>query len=442
MIEQYRNNFKQLAPHLPGSAEVARMRHQALEKFAANGLPGPRDEQWKYTRLTALEKHFFTPVKHLPVHSITAAQLAPYFLTDNQAYRLVFIDGHYAPALSRIMQGLPKNAQLLSLQTALQNPALPLSAWINTCITTGASPVYSAMQALNTCFMSDGAYLFLPADTQLEQPLELIFINTTADTASYLRNIIVLEKNAAATIIENHINLQSEKNFTNKCSEIFVQEQARLDHFLIVNESPQTIHTGNIHLQQQAHSQVNSYAIALNGGLIRNDIQVNLSNAAGCQLKGLYLANARQHIDFHTRIDHLQPEAKSYEHYKGIICDRARAVFNGKIMVHPDAQKTDARLNNENLLLSRHAEIDTKPELEIYADDVKCSHGATVGQLDETSLFYLRSRGIDEAAAKRILTYAFAEEIINELDNTELRKKLCALLIAHFFQGEALPDLL
>lgn len=438
MKDQYVAAFKQLAPALPGSAWLATQRHQAIEQFNRLGFPTIRDEHWKYTRLHSLEQDFF--------HTVNASQQAaelplvnPWLMPTGSAHRLVFIDGHYAPAFSQILPVLSAGVQLLNLKTALQNPALQLELLVGKT----ANSKQTHFNALNTAFMTDGAYIDIPAGITIAEPIELVFINTQPHCCASLRNIINLGNNANANIIEHYINQNPAKNFTNKITEIFLAGHAVLNHVLVQQESAASIHIGAVNVEQQAHSQFNSWATTFGGNLIRNNIQVDLMAAyARCALNGLYLAADKQHIDFHTQINHIALHCTSRELYKGIITDRARGVFNGKIQVFPQAQKTDAQLTNQNLLLSRHAEIDTKPELEIYADDVKCSHGATVGQLDETSLFYLRSRGIKQEDAKSILTYAFAEEVIQHIPQPALQQSLHKQLIQHLFSDSTLTELL
>lgn len=437
MIEQYLASFEQQAPYLPGPAWLTAKRHQALDTFAKLGFPTLRDEHWKYTRLTALENHFFAPFH--PPAMLSVAQLTPQLLTDTATHRLVFVDGHYSPTLSQILPSLAEGVTLLNLTAALQDPQIDLEQMLDKT----AHLQQQHFRALNTALMSEGAYISIPEYITIVEPIELVFFNATPNSSTHWRNIICLGKNAKANIVERYIGHNTIKNFTNKVTEILLADYAQLDHYSIQQAPEQAIHIGAIHVEQHAYSQFNSYAIGLSGNLVRTDIQVRLlANFAKCQLNGLYLAANKQHIDFHTHIDHLAPDGLSRELYKGIISDRARGVFNGKIQVHPDAQRTDAQLSNQNLLLSRHAEVDTKPELEIYADDVKCSHGATVGQLDETSLFYLRSRGIDNENAQRILTYAFAQEVINTIPQTAIREQLHQLLIQHLFTAKMVKELL
>jgi Fe-S cluster assembly protein SufD len=243
-------------------------------------------------------------------------------------------------------------------------------------------------------------------------------------------------------VIESYIGLEdAAENLTNAVTEIILHAGAALEHYRVQQESVQGYHVSSVHVQQEASSRYESHVIALGGALSRTDIETRLA-AAGAEtvLNGLYMAGGRQHVDHHTRIDHLAPHTRSAEYYRGVLAGRARAVFNGKVVVHPDAQKTDAHQTNANLLLSADAEVDTKPELEIYADDVKCSHGATVGQLDEDALFYLRARAIDLETARSLLTYAFAEDIISRMRFKPIRERLSRLVLGRLPEQELIRE--
>jgi len=254
-----------------------------------------------------------------------------------------------------------------------------------------------------------------------------VFITTAAldGHAVHPRILVRAGDNSRATLVERYIALDDAVYFTNAVAEIQLGNNAALDYYRVQEECAKAFHIGGVHVHQGRDSRFFAHGVSLGNALLRNDIDVRLAaGGAHCELIGIYLAAGRQHVDIHTRIDHLQPHGTSNEFYKGIIDGRGRSVFNGKVIVHPDAQKTDARQVNNNLLLSADAEVDTKPQLEIYADDVQCSHGATVGQLDADALFFLRSRGVDEAAARHLLTHAFAAEIIERVEVPALRAYL------------------
>ena len=293
----------------------------------------------------------------------------------------------------------------------------------------------SGFEALNAAFWADGAYLDLASGVAIEEPVHLLFIATEADVETHPRNIIRAAAGSRVCIIEHYVGSDSAAYFTNAVTRIVADRNAVVEHYKLQEEAGRAFHIAALHAQQGPASHFTSHSFALGGALSRNDITTRF-DAEGCvaTLNGLYVAGGRQHMDHHTCIDHAKPRGTSREVYKGVLDGAARAVFNGKIVVRPDAQKTDAHQSNRNLLLSEHAEVDTKPQLEIYADDVKCSHGATVGQLDENQIFYLRARGMDEAAARSLLTFAFAEEIVRRADIAPLRARLEALLI------DRLPD--
>jgi Fe-S cluster assembly protein SufD len=290
-----------------------------------------------------------------------------------------------------------------------------------------AAPAKSGFSSLNTAFMQDGAVIIVPDNMTVEIPIHIIYLtdDQAGASASGPRNLIVLGKNARATVIETYSGPDDTEYFTNSVTEVSLEAGAALDHYKLQQEGQKGFHIGSLEVWQQRDSRFYSHSISLGGKLARNDINVKLQGpGAQVILNGLYLAGGTQHIDNHTRIDHLSPHTSSKENYRGVLSGRARGVFNGKVIVHKDAQKTDAHQSNANLLLSSEAEVDTKPELEIYADDVKCSHGATVGQLDENMLFYLQSRAIPEDLAHSLLTFAFAEDVISRIQLAPVRRRL------------------
>ncbi len=283
----------------------------------------------------------------------------------------------------------------------------------------------------------------MPANAVIEKPVNLLYLSGLNDQpfASHPRNLIILSENSQATIIESYIGLDDSDYFTNTVTEVCMKQNAHLQHYKIQQESMQGYHVGNLNIAQAQDSNVESHSISLGGALVRNDIHSCLeATGAEIMMNGLYMATGRQHVDNHTRVDHLKPNTRSHEIYRGVLNDHARGVFNGKVVVHKDAQKTDAVQSNANLLLSDNAEVDTKPELEIYADDVKCAHGATVGQLDQDMLFYLRSRSIDETTAKSLLTYAFAGEVIRKIKLDPVRKRLEYLVIGRLPEADLIRE--
>jgi Fe-S cluster assembly protein SufD len=419
----YREQFVEIAPTLAGARLpwLARARTRAFERYAAAGLPTLRDEDWKYTSVAALEKRAFNFAAGSP-GGVDPAQLASLALPG--CARLVFVNGRHAPALSQL-GALPQGVAVGSLAAALAARPERFESWLGGAAETPGT----GFTALNAALWADGACIELAPGTALEAPLQLLFITTRGDLAVCPRNLIHLGAGAHAEIVEQHVDIDEAAYFTNAYTEIVLERGATLTHSKLQQESRRAWHIADIRALQGRDSRFTSQSFALGGLLSRCDIATRL-DAEGCEatLLGLYLADGRQHMDHHTRIDHARPHGTSRQLYKGMLDGAARAVFNGKVIVHPDAQGSDAQQSNRNLLLSPQAEVDTKPQLEIYADDVKCSHGATVGQLDAEQIFYLRTRGVDEASARALLTFAFAAEVVGKVGLAALRARLEALL--------------
>jgi len=286
--------------------------------------------------------------------------------------------------------------------------------------------------ALNTAFISDGTYIELAADTVVEQPIHLVFISE-GDGVSHPRNLIVAGRHSRATVIESYVSLRDSGYFTNAVTEISLGEGARLDHYKLQRESEKAFHVGTVQIREARDSQLHSFSLAVGGSLARTNIYTSLDgDAATCTLNGLYLTDGTQHVDNQTSIEHIAPNCPSHELYKGVLDGRSHGVFNGKVYVHPEAQKTDGKQSNNNLLLSPSARVDTKPQLEIFADDVKCTHGATVGRLDDVAMFYLNSRGIGPETARMLLTYAFAADVLETIPLVRLREQLEKMVLARF----------
>lgn len=426
-VDRYCAEFERSASQLPGNNVqwVRRMRQRAIGKFAELGFPSVRDEQWKYTNVEPLAKREFQRAGEPAVVSLDGV-----VFDDLPAHRFVFVNGRYSAALSQIHR-LPLGLEVTSLADALERePDRLESAFANQ-----VNEADSGFAALNTAFMADGAVIWLAPGTVVEKPIYLVFV-ASGDAAIHLRNLVIAGEGAQATIIEQHGALDGAAYFTNCQTRIVVGENVRIEHYKLQMESPKAFHIAGVHGLQARHSRFTSHSIALGAGLARADITTRFEGErCECLLNGLYVLDGRQHVDHHTRIDHAYPRCLSREHYRGVLDGASRGVFNGKFIVHPDAQQTDAQQSNHNLLLSEQAEVDTKPELEIYADDVKCAHGATVGQLDENMLFYLRSRGITKELAKGLLIYAFAHEVIGRMQVAPVVKHLEEILIARLPEG-------
>ncbi|HEX2530859.1 MAG TPA: Fe-S cluster assembly protein SufD [Burkholderiaceae bacterium] len=438
--DRYLADFARVAATLPGAnlPWLSKVRSSALERFAQTGFPTTRDEDWKYTSVAALEgKNFAVPGDKAA--DTAAAAMVPELALDREVsqngHLLVFHNGQFSAALSAIGK-LPAGATLQSLADALAQTPDALEPYLSD--TQGLTP----FGTLNTALMADGAYLRLQRGTVVEQPIHLLFISTQSQAAIYPRNVLVAEDGAQATVIEHYAGVDGAEYFTNAVTQIFTADNASIEHYKLQQEASQAFHVAGIHAMQNRDSRFASHSISLGASLARNDITTAF-RATGCDVtfNGLYLVGGRQHVDHHTRIDHSQPNGSSHEYYRGVLDGAARAVFNGKVVVHADAQKTDAHQANHNLLLSRNAEVDTKPELEIYANDVKCTHGATVGQIDAEQLFYLQSRGIDEKAARSLLVHAFAHDVIERIRVTALRARLEQILLERLPQGDLIREL-
>ncbi len=405
--------------------------NQAIEYFRENGFPTTRLEEWKYTDIKPILQRQFTLATGAGTdtdHDLPESVR----LTGLDCHELVFVNGHLV-ATHLQNNDLPGGVIIKPLQQALEENNDLIRQHLNRYAEAGKN----GFSALNTAFIRNGAVVFIPKGTILQKPLNLLYLCDKQDRpyACNPRNLIVLEDCAQATVIETYYGTDGAEYLTNTTTEISLAGGASLEHYKLQQESMSGFHVGNTQVHQKQDSHFTSHSISLGGKLVRNDIDVRLlERGSHAALNGLYIAGKSQHIDNHTRIDHLSPHTGSEETYRGVLSGRARGVFNGKVVVHKDAQKTTAHQSNANLLLSGNAEIDTKPELEIYADDVKCSHGATIGQLDENMLFYLRSRAINEDLAKSLLTFAFADDVISRIRLEPVRRQLEYIVVGR------LPD--
>jgi Fe-S cluster assembly protein SufD len=403
---------------LPDRAQAAwllQQQDQALESIRRNGFPTRRHEEWKYTDVQPILKREF----QLPATATASAVQAQSLIDGLDCYRMVFLNGRLISTDAIPGSGIT----LRSLRDALATEPDLLKPHLNRYLTPGKN----GFTDLNTALLADGCVLLLANKAVLDKPLHLVYLadQQAGAFACHPRNLIVLGQQARATVIESYIGSASIEYFTNTLTEVCLNQGADLEHYKLQQEGASGFHVGNIQVEQMRDSRFVSHSISLGGKLVRNDIDVRLGGAgAETVLNGLYITAGSQHVDNHTRIDHLVPHTSSVETYRGVLSGRSRAVFNGKVVVHKDAQKTDAQQSNANLLLSSEAEIDTKPELQIHADDVKCSHGATVGQLDENMLYYLRTRAIPEDVARSLLTFAFAGDVIRRMALAPLRQWL------------------
>lgn len=427
--EYFRHQFEGIAGQLPGAGLewLAASRREAIEQFAGQGYPSPRLEDWKYTRLAPITKQ---PFQNTLSGAADSAVAIPDHLRVAGTWQMVFVDGHYREDLSR-PPGNTGGIRIQSLARMLNDSPQRL----HTLIEQGPEIHRHGFNALNTAFAGDGAVIELDPGESLDQPLQLLFFSRPAGPRQeppmlHPRVLVSLAANSHLRLIETHGG-QGPGVYLNNCATVSrLETGARLDHYKLQCEAGAAFHISSLDVHQGPDSYFVSHSASLGAAISRHEINIALDGpGAECLLNGLYLGKDRQYVDYHTRIDHLKPHCTSTEDYKGVLGDRAQGVFNGRVYVHPHAQKTDARQSNRNLLLSPTAEVDTKPQLEIYADDVKCAHGATTGQLDEQMVFYLRSRGIAEGSARALLTYGFARDSVDRIDVQSLREAVATALL-------------
>jgi Fe-S cluster assembly protein SufD len=393
-------------------------RAQARQALAELPVPNRKQESWRYSGVEGLFRNSFRPLTG-EVPDLQALDLESRLLPACETYRLVFANGHYVPQLSN-GERLPPGVTLGNLRTALASDSVWLARWFGQ----AAGHTGHLFTALNTALSNDGALLHVDKDVAVDRPIEVIYLNPGEGDATLIqpRNLVVLEAGATATLLERFIGSGEALYFNNNLTEIALRDGASLTHYRVQDESRKAWHLGSLYLSQARDSHYRGTTLAFGGAWARTDFNARFRHeGAECLLYGLYIAGDRQLTDFHLDIQHSAPGCTSREHFKGILYGKGRAVFDGRILVDRQAQHSDAQLTNDNLMLTRDAEVDTKPQLEIYADDVKCSHGTTVGQLDPEQVFYLRSRGIDAGAAHRILCQGFAGEIIDSIELQPLR---------------------
>ena len=404
------------------------VRRAAMERFARTGFPGARDEEWRFTPIGPIAQGTWRPATG-GAGELTREQLAPFVFGHADWTTLVFVNGVFSEALSAVGD-LPAGVRVASLAEALRSDGALLHAHL-----TRHAPVEgSPFTALNTAFLAEGGVVHVGAGVELAAPVHLLFVTTAeaAGTVAHPRNVIVVERGARASIIESYVTLAPGQGYwTNPVTEVAVGAGAWMEHTRIQRESESAQHVGLTHVDQQRDSHYRSFSLMMGAALARHNLHVRLNDEnIETLMYGLYVTRDEQVVDNHTAIYHDQPNCRSWEVYKGILDGRSRGVFNGKVFVKPEAQKTDAKQTNRNLLLSDGARVNTKPQLEIFADDVKCTHGATVGRLDEVARFYTRSRGIPADAADRLLTYAFAAEVVEEVTLAPVREELDRLVRA------------
>lgn len=417
--ELYLSNFRERGPDLTANDPewLGRLRQEALQRFGELGFPTVHHEEWRFTNLAPLTRIPFQPAREEDAKR--PDKIEPAWVRNLSDHRLVFVNGYYCQALSSVTD-LPPAVQVGSLAAALRKDGEQIEAHLARYADHRSHPFV----ALNTAFWQDGAYLRFPKGMILEKPVHVLFLSTAGELplVSFPRSLIVVEREAQVTVVESYWRAGSNVCFSNAVSEIVVGENAALDHYKLLGENDRSFHMAMLQVYQDRNANFSSCSVSLGGSLARNEVNAVLdAEGAECFLNGLYLAQGNQVVDNHTTLDHAKPHGASRELYHGILDGRATAVFNGRILVRPGAQKTDAIQKNRNLLLSKDAVIDTKPQLEIYNNDVRCTHGATIGQMDAEALFYLRSRGIGQEEARNLLIYAFAGDILERIRPAAVR---------------------
>ncbi len=428
-LTDYTAGYSALAGTMPGQDLdwLRQLRADAFTQFSSHGFPSPREEEWRYTNVSALEKKAFTPTLSATNSVVDADWLKQQQLAG--AWSLVLVDGHFRADLS-VLADLPDAVQIISMADALTHNAGQIATYFGK----AADTAEHSFIAFNTAWFTDGLFVHIPTKVVLDKPIQCLHVVTQEGGLATTRNLVVLGDHASAQWVETFVGADA-GYLSATVTEMFIGQNACVTAYKMQCESAKAYHFGGMYIKQAPNARCSHHNFAFGGLLARSDIHTDLDRAAECELNGLYLGVKRQHIDNHTRINHNQPYGLSRETYKGVLADRARGVFQGRVVVAENAQKTDSNMSNRNLLLSADAEADTKPQLEIYADDVKCGHGITIGQLDEKSVFYLQSRGVDEATARNMLTFAFANEMVDKITLPSLKAVLLTLLLKHFPQS-------
>jgi Fe-S cluster assembly protein SufD len=388
----------------------------AFNSFTKQGIPSTQRETWKYTPLRLwVKNNFYHSPKTSKITQIHELQL--FSMLDARCHEIVLVDGVYQAKLSKHKSPL---MMIMDYAQAIQTHADLIQPHLGQAVNVEDYPFASLCDGL----AQKGIVIIIPDNTVIEEPIHILYVcsKNSENCVNHLRNLFIIGKNSKVEIIEHYVDLHDVVYFNNIVTEIIVQENAYLSHYKLEQEGNNSFHIGSVHVKQMQGSTFNSDAVTLSGHFSRHDINTHLSGAqASCQLNGLYFTHTTQHVDYHTLIRHEAPHCTSASLYKGILADRSVSVFNGKVIVSPGAQKTKSEQGNHNLLLSPHCEVNSKPELEIYTDDVKCAHGATTGQLDAQALFFLQSRGIANSKARRMLIRAFANEVFNKMQSETVR---------------------
>ncbi|MEX2152178.1 MAG: Fe-S cluster assembly protein SufD [Gemmatimonadaceae bacterium] len=440
MTQRYLEQFNEFIADQANAAPrlVNALRRKAIERFMTLGFPTTRNEDWHFTSVAPIAEREFTFVA-ARTGDVTHADLEPFGFGGGEGWHsVVFVNGRFAPELSDLRH-LDPRVRLLPLSDAW-TVAPELTQKVGSILSDAEQHTFTM---LNTAFMPDGFVIHVPKDVELKQPIHCLFVTDAhaAKMVMHPRNLILIERHARATVLESYVSLAEAAYFTNAVTEVSVGEGATLAHYKIQREGRRAFHVGTIEASQARDSHYVSFSFATGGSLSRTNIYTKLAGeGCGSTLNGLYMLDSEQHCDHQTRIEHAEPNCFSREVYKGVLDGRSHGVFNGKVYVHPAAQKTDGKQTNNTLLLSKEAQVDTKPQLEIFADDVKCTHGATVGKLDDLALFYMKSRGMDAETARRLLIYAFAADVLETIEQQQVREGLERSTLERFVKEEIIPS--
>lgn len=405
-------------------SKVHDIRSEAIKVFEEKGFPTKKDEDWKYTSLKSVLKHDYI-VFPKQENALEYSEVKKYFIHDIDTYKIVFIDGKYSSHLS---QTTHEKIDVCLMSSALEKPKyqLIIENYFNKAVAKNSS-----LATLNTAFSKEGAYIHIPKNILVEKPIQILHFSTGNESALMLqpRNLIVVEENSHVQIIERHQSLTNNPVLTNSVTEIFANKRAIVDYYKIQNDNQEASLIDNTFVEQKRESNCSVHTFTFGGKLTRNNLNFYQNGERiDSIMKGITIIEEKQHVDHNTLVHHIEPNCESHQDYKGIFGERSTGVFNGKVVVEKEAQKTNAFQANNNILLSDKASINTKPQLEIFADDVKCSHGCTIGQLDESAMFYMRSRGIPEKEAKALLMFAFSNNVLNSVKISALKQRITTLI--------------
>lgn len=400
------------------------LRQDAFARFSETGFPTTHDEDWRFTNVAAVANTAF----ELAGPERVGREQLETFGASQFASHLVFVNGLFSKELSTLAP-LPKGVTVGGLAAHLRNDPAGLEPHLGRYLNAQRDP----FAALNTALIEDGVFVHVPRGVVVEAPIYVLYVTVpgATPTMNHPRNLIVAHENSQVTVVEDYVSLGEGITFSNAATELVAGDNANVSHYMVVREGDQAYNFSTLRIQQGRDANVSTHSLLLSGALVRNNVHPVLAGEGSqCLINGLFMANGRQHMDNYMLVEHASPHCDSRQFYNGILNGQSHGVFHGRIIVHKDAQKTDAKQTNRNLLLSDDAQIDTKPQLEIYADDVKCTHGATIGQFDDNALFYLRSRGLAEAAARHVLLLAFANECLDRMNSPQIREHLEKLVVA------------